>query len=376
MDRLKKLSWMLIIFFIANTCLISGCKEPTSKSAVINLRFSTVYQSWSPGLTEGILPWVKWIEKQSGGRVKFTIYYDQSALTVSEVLDGVKKRAVDMGEFRIDLYPGLFTLNSVTELPLLLDYPSSSSSGFVASALYNKYPELQSEFEGVKFLCWNGGGPGEIFTTGKQIKTADDLKGLRLSVSGAYSSAAIKALGATPVSFDPGEDYGALTKGFIDGIVGDYVFIKTVGFEPVLRYATEVGALSVTLDAYVMNLDVWNNLPADIQEIISASSQRYMEAQGLTMDNREKSDRTALESTFLQKGDPGIYILPDDQLDKWREVVTPVREMWMADATAKVGEAKAKAILDDAIKFTKLYDENYSAEYAERVIQEWITATQ
>lgn len=344
-----------------------------TQGAEIRLRFATVYQSSVTALTEGFSPWARWVEEKSEGRVEIITYADQSALTVAEVLDGVKRGVVDIGEFRIDMYPGRFTLNSVTELPLLLDYPSGRNSGAVANALYEKYPELQAEFEGVKFLCWVGGGAGQIFTSNKRVQTIEDMEGLVFSVSGAYSSAVIRELSATPESLSPGEDYGALERDFTDGIVGDYVFIKDVGLDNLLNYTTEVGCLVTNLDAYVMNLDTWNSLPPDIQTLFSGESIRgFSEVQGYIIDKREMQCRAYIEQVQQERGYPGIYILPADEKALWIEAIMPVREMWLRDAAAEVGEARARAILEDAITFARQYSyENYPRDFPEQTIEMW-----
>ena len=44
-------------------------------------------------------------------------------------------------------------------------------------ALYEKYPELQNEFKGVKVLGFHANGPAQVHTLKEPIRTLEDWKG-------------------------------------------------------------------------------------------------------------------------------------------------------------------------------------------------------
>ena len=62
-----------------------------------------------------------------------------------------------------------------------------------------------------------------------------------------------------------------------------------------------------------------------------------------------------LDKQYKKEGREGIYVLPPEEKARWKKAVAPVLEGWVKDMSGKVGEAKARAILADAIKFGKQF---------------------
>ena len=108
-----------------------------------------------------------------------------------------------------------------------------------------------------------------------EIKTVDDLKGLKFRIAG-YAGQIFSRLGSVPQQVAGGDIYPALEKGTIDAAewVGPYDDEK-LGFYKVARYYYypgwwEGGAM---LHNFI-NIDKWNALPKNYQEIVRAASDR------------------------------------------------------------------------------------------------------
>ncbi len=82
---------------------------------------------------------------------------------------------------------------------------------------YDKY--LKDEFPGTKPLALWVSEPNVFIMKDHDIRTPDDVKGLKIRVSGSAQAKVIEALGATPVQMPAPEMYNALQTGLIDGIV-------------------------------------------------------------------------------------------------------------------------------------------------------------
>jgi len=107
----------------------------------------------------------------------------------------------------------------------------------------------------------------------KEIKTADDLKGLKIRMGG-FAGTVMAKLGAVPQQIAGGEIYPALEKGTIDAAewVGPYDDEK-LGFykvAPIYHYPGwwEGGS---TIHNFV-NMDKWNALPANYKSIMRSAS--------------------------------------------------------------------------------------------------------
>ncbi len=340
----------------------------------VTLVWASGLQSQSPTYSEFVVNWAKWVETKTSGRLKFDFQIDGSVLPPPQILDGVSTGVADVGDLFMGLFAGRFPLNEVVSLPFMFSYPSARAAGLTATALVDKYPELEAEFTkaNVKFLGFMPMGPGQIHTTKKPVKTAADLKGLVLeSHSGEYVAEALKLLGATPEQINPAEGFDALAKGIVAGTVGEFEFIAASGFSAVINYSTEVGTLGQGMEAVVMNLDSWSKLPADIQAFLEGEAfAAYMEVMGFFMDQNDKAARDQLDKQYKDAGNEGVYVLPPAEVEAWKVTIAPVWDKWVENAN-KLG-ANGAAILADAQAFAKQYAYGtYAAEYPESLMKAW-----
>ena len=113
--------------------------------------------------------------------------------------------------------------------------------------------------------------PGNVHTTKKPIRTADDMKGLRIRFSSPTIKDFVAALGGTAVGVQPNEQLEQLQKGTLDGTFIDYggagVAFKMGG---TLKYSTEMYSY-VSSFGLAMNPDFYNKLPADLKKLIDQS---------------------------------------------------------------------------------------------------------
>jgi TRAP-type mannitol/chloroaromatic compound transport system substrate-binding protein len=107
----------------------------------------------------------------------------------------------------------------------------------------------------------------------KEIKTVDDLKGLKFRIGSGTAGAVLAKLGVVPQTIPGGDIYPALEKGTIDATewVGPYDDEK-LGFYKVAKYYYTPGWWEgqAQLSAYV-NLGEWQKLPKSYQAILTAA---------------------------------------------------------------------------------------------------------
>ena len=107
----------------------------------------------------------------------------------------------------------------------------------------------------------------------KEIKTVDDLKGLKMRTSG-FAGEVLSKLGVVPQQIAGGDIYPALEKGAIDAAewVGPYDDQK-LGFNKVAPYYYYPGwwEAGPQLSAYV-NTTKWSELPKSYQAIVEAAA--------------------------------------------------------------------------------------------------------
>jgi len=107
----------------------------------------------------------------------------------------------------------------------------------------------------------------------KEIKSLDDIKGLKMRIGG-FAGTIMAKLGAVPQQIAGGDIYPALEKGTIDAAewVGPYDDEK-LGFVKVAKYYYYPGWWEGTSQGHnIMNLDKWNALPKHYQAAIDSAS--------------------------------------------------------------------------------------------------------
>lgn len=117
--------------------------------------------------TEFYVKWAKKVEKLTEGRVKIKIFPAQTLGKAPSFFDLVKTGVADIA-LGVNTYnPGQFPLTQMMSLPLL-PIPNARTGAASLWELYEKYPEMQKEYEGTKFLHFGCTSPFMLATSKKK----------------------------------------------------------------------------------------------------------------------------------------------------------------------------------------------------------------
>ncbi|MDB2448990.1 TRAP transporter substrate-binding protein [bacterium] len=215
--------------------------------------------------------WAERVEAMTGGRVEIEILPVNSIVSHTETLDAIEAGILD-GHISVTGYfsgkdPafGLIgnTVGAWSSPDQLIDYIYYGGGYELMNELYEPY--------GVKFV--GGGATGlEAFVSKVPLDGVADLRGLKLRAPEGLVQSVFAAAGAAPVNLPSSEVYTALSKGVIDA--ADNTVFSTnhaQGLHDIAPHPVYPGFHSLPLLEVVMNLDEWNDLPADIQAIFSVS---------------------------------------------------------------------------------------------------------
>ncbi|GGX47247.1 TRAP transporter substrate-binding protein [Saccharospirillum salsuginis] len=219
--------------------------------------------------------WAERVERMSGGRVEIEILPVGSVVSHTETLDAIEMGILD-GHISVTGYfsgkdPafGLIgnTVGAWSSPDQLIDYIYYGGGYELMNELYEPY--------GVKFV--GGGATGlEAFVSKKPLDGVDDLKGLKLRAPEGLVQSVFAAAGASPVNLPGSEVFTGLSKGVIDA--ADYTVFSTnhsAGMHEVAPHPVYPGFHSLPLLEVVMNLEEWNELPEDIQAILTVSARDF-----------------------------------------------------------------------------------------------------
>jgi TRAP-type C4-dicarboxylate transport system substrate-binding protein len=289
--------------------------------------------------------WAKEIEKRTDGKVKITMFYGGTLTPADKCYDGVVKGISDIGFSVLAYTRGKFPLTEVTDLPV------GMKSGLVATKVINEYYKKfkPKEFDEVQVMYLHGHGPGVLHTK-KEVKTLEDVKGLKIRCTGMAAKIA-GALGATPVAMPMGETYDALSRGVVDGSMAPHEALQGWKWGEVVKFSTEDWGASYSSGMFVvMNKAKWNAIPPDLQKIIEKVNEEYIEKQGKTWDEIDKVGK----DFTIARGNKIISLSPDENL-RWEKAVKPILDEYKKNMKDKglPGEEALSFYLQTIYKYQK-----------------------
>lgn len=345
--------------------------QAASSEKVFKLRFTTIHPPIDPMNSVVNESWIRWLERESGGRLKVTLYPSASLAAPPDTYDAARTGLVDIGEHCAITTPGRFSISEVVTLPMVVKHPGSRATSLALMDLYKKYPAIQAEYPDVKVLVFHGAGCSQLLSIDKPIRTLDDWKGKNVISMGGYGAKFVSALGGTPVSMDMTEYYDALAKKVVDGHMCNWQAVQIHKYNEVVKYATECGIMMDTFFVQVMNMKTWNSLPPDLQALfIGENAWRMANINGYIFDKADVAAKDIFNQQLKERNLPEIYTLPEDERAKWEAKAQKVREEWIKDSESK--GAPAADILKDAIMLAEKY--NYSTtpfDGIEKTLHDW-----
>jgi TRAP-type transport system periplasmic protein len=217
--------------------------------------------------------WMDKVEKDSGGKIKFEGYPAmQLGGTPAQLYDQARDGIVDVTWTLPANTAGRFPRVEVFELPFMM------SNAEATSKAYWEYVQTvaKDEFKENHLIGLQVHGPGVIHTKDRQIKTVDDLKGLKLRGPTRQITKMLGYLGATPVGMPLPQIPDALSKGVVDGCVIPWEVVPSVKVHELTKFHSEFapagGALYTTTFVMSMNRKRYEGLPAELRAVIDANS--------------------------------------------------------------------------------------------------------
>jgi len=177
-------------------------------------------------------------------------------------MDAVRTGTVEMASIGLGIFAGLDP--GLAEIPMLYNNVRANAAACKESAdLYN---EILEEKFNQKALAIYTTGAQEMISK-KPVKTLADWKGLLVGATNPETAALTTALGGSPVVIPWTECYSNLEKGVVDAVMTSTQWTMISGLNDVASYVTRFYS-TPTFNTYLINLDAFNKMPKDVQEIL------------------------------------------------------------------------------------------------------------
>jgi TRAP-type C4-dicarboxylate transport system substrate-binding protein len=331
-------------------CLLLAVSTACSASQTITLSFANQNPETSWSAMKAIGPWSKQVEAATSGRVKIKIYYSQTLCKGKDIWNSTKFGTADMGWCFHGYWPGMTPLSDVIQLPAL-PFKTAEKGSEVLWKVYEKFPAIQKEFSDNQILLLYTSGPYVLITKDKPIIRMEDMKGLKIRMTGGPPTEMAIALGATPMLIAMPDVYIALQKGVLDGMGVPWEAVHGFRLYEVVNHYTDT-PFPATLFSIAMNKRKWNSLPKDIQDaIMSVSGLEGSKFWGKNFFDTAKD--AVMEKTREMGKELVFHPMPDDERQRWIETAgRPIWDNWVA-AMEKQGHPQAREILDTVLELCK-----------------------
>jgi TRAP-type C4-dicarboxylate transport system substrate-binding protein len=314
--KMRKRSVVLFVGLAFGMFLLFNA--PAAQAKAIELAYANFFPP-TPVQAQLGDAWAKEIEKRTNGKVKITYYPGGALLKGPQVYDGVLKGIADIGMSVFGYSRGVFPSMEAIDLPM--GYPNGKTATLVINEFYKKFNP--AELSKVKVMYLHAHGPGLLHSK-KEIHKLEDLKGLKIRSYG-FNAKMVEALGGVPVALPQGGVYEALQKGVADATFSPMEVLKGWKQAEVIKYTVECVSVGYTAGMYVaMNLDKWNSLPKDVQEVFEKVSAEWIPKHGEAWD---ASDQAGREFT-LSLGNK-IIPLSEEESARWAKAVLPVVDSYI-----------------------------------------------
>lgn len=340
---MKHMSLRVIMTVFLTVLLITPGVPGLTEANTITLN----YANFPPAPTFPCVQMERWkteVEQRTNGQVKINTFPGETLLSAKDMMDGVIAGQSDIGCLCMAYQPGRFLVTNATGLPL--NIPNARVGSLTLLDLYRKYqPE---EFKQVKVLAMFTSAPSNIMTR-KPVSTLEDIQGMNIRASGGAAEL-LKAWGANLVGMPMSDTPEALQKGVIQGVFSSLEVMKDFKYADICSFVTMTDKVIYPF-AVVMNLDSWNELPPNVQQVMDELIEEQSEWTGVYMDNHVQE---AIEWS-KQTHQVQFIELSKEEKARWDERLNPIIEHWIKDVEQK--GFPAQAIVNDIQAFIHKYSQ-------------------
>ena len=325
---------------LALAALGAACMTPVHAQEV-TLKLAHFLPPTSFAQTLFIAPWCERIAKESNNRMKCQIYPSmQLGGTPPQLYEQVRDGVADVVWTLPSYTAGRFPSVEVFELPFMMRDPEGTSK-----AVWDYVQQFApNDFKDVKPLAFHVHGPGVFHMVNKPIKTAADMKGLKVRAPTRQTNKFIALLGGTPVSMPVPQVGDALSKGVIDGAVVPYEVVPAVKIQELVKFHSETDpaepAFYTAVFIFAMNKAKYDSLPADLKKVIDNNSGQALSG----IAGKAFHDADIEGKKLVMKNT--INVIPAAELEKWKKTGQPLTDAWVSDMNGK--GHNGKQMLDGA----------------------------
>jgi TRAP-type C4-dicarboxylate transport system substrate-binding protein len=232
-----------------------------------------------------------------------------------------------MGTQSIAPISGTYSLLDIGAIPGFLSDVPDSGYQWAEAFLDPRMMEIWDEYtrpDGFKIIAGSISDSNNIIWADRAITTLDDFKGVKVRASGKTQTAALAALGASPVTLSMAEVEEALVRGTVDAITSSKSYGSRRGLIKICDYANVWPVTPVFAGIFAINVDVWDDLDPYLQEGLLKASQQ------MTREAAAAVEQAHIDYTLWIGSSECELVTPDpNEVKMGMDLMGPVVEEWI-----------------------------------------------
>jgi len=263
------------------------------------------------------------IEKYTDGKVKIEHYPAEQLGKMKDLPNLCKLGVTDIAYMAPSFHVGSVPLNTVMILPF---WTTAMEGTRIYQRLIDLSPPLRKEFlnNGYRPMAVQTISQYDIGTVDREVRSPEDVKGLRLKSSGGLYERIAKRFDIIPTTISSPEVYEAMQRGIVKGAIFSLPSVKGYRLNEIEKYHTLGLRLGGYPATYVINNKVWNGLPQDLQARITKASKEASLWFAQVWDQLQLN----LAKVFEKGGMKIYYVTPEDRA-RWDEKVRGIENEWI-----------------------------------------------
>lgn len=356
MRRSVKIGFILVLVFSLTAVLMLGCAAEEEPAEVdlegietIELSVAHMWPAVHPKEEILVQGWIEAVEEATDGLVTGVSYPGATLTEAGQEYEAAASGIADIGFGVFGYDRGRFPLLEVFELPGIIYNDAEVASYVLRDAIEQFQPE---EIMDTKMLLVYSTGPGHLYTK-EPVETLEDLQGMEIRGFGRTVDT-LDALGAVPTAMPQADAYEAIDRGVVSGNLAPLEVLEGWNQAEVTDYITMTPFLYNATFFFTMNLDVWNDIPTELQDIIEEVNEEFFveTASRLFLDMNESALNFAVEETGQE-----IIELSDEEQERWLNKVRPLLEEWVTEMEAE--GLPAREIYELTLELADKYNEEF-----------------
>ena len=250
-------------------------------------------------------------------------------------LKPVTKGIADAAYISTGYQAGRMLVSNAGQMPFLI---GNAEGGSMALDEWYR-PYAAKDMPGVK-LCFVFTHDVATLHSKKEIRSPDQIKGMKIRPANGTVAQMVTLLGGTNVQVSAPESRDALEKGVADAITFPWDSLISFGIDKVAKQHIDFKLYAASF-VWVMNPGFYDKLSAGQKKVIDAHcNNEWASKVGVAWGGWEDGGEGKIE----KMGGHTITRLSPAQLDAWRQAVAPMTAQWIT-AADKAG-ADGRAVLE------------------------------